>query len=362
MHAIKWFGRFQIGFGRRWIAALGSAALATAALAQPAQPPPVSSAPVGALLATAPTISIVNGKITARVARIDAARGFYNGTRFDQAGVVTSLTLNGKEFYGPWFERTAPEVLDYTYVGDDIVAGPDSATSGPVEEFAPLDFQAKPGLFVKIGVGVLYQPDTQAYDHYRHYRILDAGQRTTRITKTSVTFTQALSNAGYGYAYEKSLALVPGKPQLLITHRLKNTGTRTINTTVYDHNFLRLVAGNGGVRVTFPFALQAASPPAADLIRIQGNTLTYLRPMANKERISFLLTGFGKTAADYDFTIQDAIHGASVRVQGDQPITRLNVFSVDRVQSIEPYIAVDLTPGTEKQWSYTYSFAAPGRK
>jgi len=104
MHAIKWFGRFQIGFGRRWIAALGSAALATAALAQPAQPPPVSSAPVGALLATAPTISIVNGKITARVARIDAARGFYNGTRFDQAGVITSLTLNDKEFYGPWFE------------------------------------------------------------------------------------------------------------------------------------------------------------------------------------------------------------------------------------------------------------------
>ena len=84
-----------------------------------------------------------NGALTAEVRPPDAAHGFYRGTRFDQAGVVTSLKLKGRDFYGPWFERTAPQVLDYTYVGDDLVAGPDSAISGPVEEFAPLDFQPK---------------------------------------------------------------------------------------------------------------------------------------------------------------------------------------------------------------------------
>jgi hypothetical protein len=333
------------------------ALLATVALAQPVQLPPATTAPVGDLLASAPDIVIANGVLTAHVARIDAARGFYNGTRFDQAGVVTSLTLNGREFYGPWFEKTAPDVLDYTYVGENVVAGPDSAVSGPVEEFAPLDFEAKPGLFIKPGVGLLYQPDTQAYDHYRHYRILDAGERSTRVTKTGVTFVQTLANAGYGYVYEKSLSLVPGKPQLLITHRLRNTGQKAINTTVYDHNFLRLMPGNGGVTVTFPFAPAAASPPPMDLMRIQANSLTYLRPMANKERISFLVTGFGKTATDYDFTIKDTASGGRVRVQGDQPITRLNIFSVDRVQSVEPYTAIDLAPGTEKRWSYAYTFS-----
>jgi len=332
------------------------ALLATAALAQPVQLPPASTTPVGDLLASAPDIVIGNGVLTAHIARIDAARGFYNGTRFDQAGVVTSLTVNGREFYGPWFEKLGPDILDYTYVGEDIAAGPDSATSGPVEEFAPLDFEAKPGLFIKPGVGVLYQPDAQPYDHYRHYRILDAGERTTRVTKTSVTFTQTLNGLGYGYVYEKSLSLVPGKSQLLITHRLRNTGRKSINTNVYDHNFLKLIHGNSGTKITFPFALSAASPPPADLMRIQGNSLSYLRPMANKERISFLLTGFGKTAADYAFTIEDTINGGGVRVQGDQPITRLNIFSVDRVQSVEPYIAIDLAPGAEKRWSYTYTF------
>ncbi len=336
--------------------------LVQSAWAQPAQPPPAASAPVSALLASSPVVVISNGQITAKVARIDAAQGFYNGTRFDQAGVVTSLTLNGREFYGPWFERTAPGVLDYTYVGEDIVAGPDSAISGPVEEFAPLDLEAKPGLFIKPGVGILFQPDTQPYDHYRHYRVLDAGQRTTRATKTGVTFTQTLSGLGFGYIYEKSLMLVPGKPQLLITHRLRNTGARAINTSVYNHNFLRLTHGNSGTRITFPFGLSTANPPPVDLLRIQDKTLSYLRPMANKERISFLLTGFGKAATDYDFTIEDTANGGGVRVQADQPITRLNIFSVDRVQSVEPYIAIDLAPGAEKRWSYTYSFNAPVKK
>ncbi len=331
--------------------------LATAALAQPVQPPPASSAPVGDLLASAPDIVLNNGAITAHVARIDAARGFYNGTRFDQAGVVTSLTLNGREFYRPWFEKTAPEVLDYTYVGEDIVAGPDSAISGPVEEFAPLDFEAEPGTFVKIGVGILYQPDSLPYDHYRHYRILDAGRRTTTVTKTGVTFTQELSNGGYGYVYEKSLVLVPGKPQLVISHRLRNTGKSRIETTVYDHNFLTLDRGNGGITVTFPFAVTAANPPAADLVRIQAGTLTYLRPMAARERISFPVTGFGNSAADYDIAIKDR-SGAGVSIKGDQPLTRINIFSIDHVQSVEPYIAIDLAPGAEMHWSYTYTYAA----
>jgi hypothetical protein len=340
--------KFAIGF-------MG-ALLATAALAQPVQPPPATSVPVEGVLAAAPAIVIGNGKITARIAHIDAVHGFYNGTRFDQAGAVTSLKLNGKEFYGPWFERLAPEVLDYTYVGDTVVAGPDSAISGPVEEFAPLDFETKPSPFVKIGVGVLYQPGTEPYDHYRHYRILDAGQRSTTFTKTSVTFRQVLSSNGYSYVYEKTLQLAPGKPQLIITHSLKNTGSKLISTSVYDHNFLRLKPGNAGVQVSFPFTLGATNPPAANLIRMQNKTLIYLRPMTAKERVSFPVTGFGTTAEDYDFKIRDVKTGVGVRVQGDQPLTRVNIFSIDRVQSVEPTIAIELAPGAEKSWTYTYSY------
>jgi hypothetical protein len=344
--------------------------LASAAAAQPAQPVPKQSAPVEDLLASAPHLTISNGLITARIAPPDLVHGFYRGTRFDQAGTVTSLIYKGRDFYGPWFDRTAPEVLDYAYDAQGrVVGGPDSATSGPVEEFAPLGFEAKPSTFIKIGVGVLRQPDTQAYDHYRHYQIVDGGKRATVTTRDSVTFTQSLASqgtaymydlasGGTAYMYQKTLRLTPGRPELVIEHVLKNTGTQPINTTVYDHNFLKIKQGNAGVRVTFPFTVATASPPPADLVRIEGGTVTYLRPMQNKERVSFLITGFGNDAKDYDFRVEDTSSGAGVRVQGDHPITRLNIFSIDKVQSVEPYIAIDLAPGEEKRWRYTYSFTA----
>ena len=335
--------------------ALGSVA------AQPVQPMPTASSPVADLLVAAPHRDISNGVITARLATVDGTRGFYRGTRFDQAGQVLSLTLNGKEFYGPWFDATAPDVLDYAYDANwQVVAGPDSAVSGPVEEFAPLDFTPMAGShFVKIGVGILYQPDTAPYDHYRHYRVLDAGERATRITPRSSTYIQILNDGGISYVYTKTLELVPGKSELLISHSLKNTGRAAINTSVYDHNFLRLVPGGSGVRISLPFPALTESPPPDDLLRIANRTLTYRRAMRPKERVSFLVTGFGATAQDYDFHVTDTATGAGVHVVGDQPVTRLNIFSIDKVQSIEPYIAIDLQPGQEKHWTYHYVFTAP---
>ena len=345
-----------------------SAALLAAALsvlepaaAQPVQPMPTTSTPVAALLATTPHRDVSNGVITARLGTVDATRGFYRGTRFDQAGQVLNLTVDGKEFYGPWFDSTAPDVLDYAYdANDKVVAGPDSAVSGPVEEFAPVDFTPTSGShFVKIGVGILYQPDTAPYDHYRHYRVLDGGERATRITPRSSTYVQTLEDGGIAYVYAKTLELVPGKSELLISHSLKNTGRTAIHTSVYDHNFLRLVPGNKNIRITLPFPAMAENPPPDDLLHIANRTLTYRRAMKPKERISFLVTGFGATAQDYDFHVIDLATGAGVHVVGDQPVTRLNIFSIDKVQSIEPYVAIDLEPGQEKRWSYRYTFTAP---
>lgn len=347
----------------RSLAVLLATFLTGTAFAQPVQPPPPFSEPVEKALAAAPFITLTNGRITAKVTPPDRERGFFRGTRFDQAGVITSLTLEGKEFYGPWFSRTAPEVLDYTYTADGLVAGPDSAAAGPVEEFAQLGFDdAKPGeTFVKIGVGVLRRYDDKAYDKYWHYEIVDWGKRTLRHTRNSVTFTQKIASGPFGYAYdyEKTLRLVPGTDQLVMEHVLKNTGTKAISSNVYDHNFLRLTPGNDGIKVTFPFPLTAANPPAPDLLRIEGNSLTYLRPMAYKERISFVVTGFGATSSDYDIAITDTKTGAGVRMQGDQPVTRMNIFSIDTAQSTEPYIAIELVPGAEKRWRYTYTYTAP---
>jgi len=340
---------------------LGAMLAVMPAAAQPVQPMPTTSVPVAVALSAAPHRDITNVLMTARLGTTDGTKGFYRGTRFDQGGQVFSLELNGRQFYGPWFDAIAPDVMDYTYdAAGQVVAGPDSAAIGPVEEFAPIGFSATAGShFVKIGVGILYQPDTAPYDHYRHYKLLDGGQRATRITPRSSTWIQTLDDAGIGYVYSKTIGLEAGRNELVITHSLKNTGKTAIHTTVYDHNFLRLVPGQNGVRITFPFIVSAANPPDPGPMRISGNQLTYLRAMRPKERISFPITGFGATPADYDFRVTDLSTGAGVHVVGDQPLTRINIFSIDRVQAVEPYIAIDLAPGQEKRWTYRYTYSVP---
>jgi hypothetical protein len=54
-----------------------------------------------------------------------------------------------------------------------------------------------------------------------------------------VEFTQELHDpaSGFGYIYKKKISLVAGKSEYTLAHSLKNTGTRPIHTTVFDHNF-----------------------------------------------------------------------------------------------------------------------------
>ena len=325
--------------------------------AQPAQPMPSVTRPVPL---EAASVRIGNGLINAKIYLIDPEKGFYRGTRFDQSGVIGSLTLGDKDFYGPWFDRVSPEVRDYIFTPEGIVGGPDSAISGPVEEFAPVGFdEAMPGDgFLKIGVGILKKPDAKPYDHYRIYEILDAGKRSVRMTGSSITFIQEIVGR---FRYTKTLRLIPGRPQMRIEHVLVNTGDVPVTTSVYDHNFLKLSPGNADVTVTLPFPITPDNTPDPGMVRINGNHIVYVRPLVDKERASFLITGFGKSVRDYDIKVEDTRSAASVHITGNQPLTKMNLWSVRSVMAVEPYIGIDLAPGATKRWAYTYTYKAPAR-
>jgi hypothetical protein len=330
---------------------------AAGAWAEPVQPMPSHTEPVPL---NAPSVDIRNGAIKARVYLTDSEKGFYRGTRFDRSGVIGSLRLGGQNFYGPWFDRVSPDVMDYMFTPDGIVGGPDSAISGPVEEFAPVGFdQAAPGgTFLKIGVGMLRKPDSKPYDHYRLYDIVDAGKRDVRWTRSSITFTQNIAGA---IRYVKTLRLVPGKPEMRIEHVLTNTGALPISTTVYDHNFLMLSPGNQDIVVMLPFPITPDPPPDPGMVGIDGNRFAYIRPLKGKDTVSFHIAGFGGDSRDYDIRIENAKTGAGMRVTADQKLTRLNVWSIRSVMAVEPYIDIALPSGATKRWIYTYSYRAPTR-
>jgi hypothetical protein len=309
-----------------------------------------------------PQWQIANSLMRVKLYLPDAAKGFYRGTRFDWSGVVSDLEFAGHSYYGEWFTQTDPAVSDFIYQGSEIVAGPCSAITGPVEEFAPLRYdEAKPGgTFVKIGVGALRKPDDSPYSGYRLYEIVDGGQWSVQTSADAVTFIQELHDpsSGIGYVYRKRISVAADQPKMLIEHSLSNTGTHAIETSVYDHNFLVLdqQATGPGFTITFPFSLSSDEPPDKQLAELRANQIVYLKTLQGQETAYTTIQGFGRSSDDYKIRIENATVNAGMTIAGDRPLTKVALWSIRSVISVEPFIDIGLQPGGQMSWKYNYEY------
>jgi hypothetical protein len=310
-----------------------------------------------------PQVTLSNGPLQVLVYLPDATQGFFRGTRFDWAGVVGRLEYANHVYYDQWFTRMDPNIRDWEVV-PEVIAGPNTAITGPVEEFQkPLGYETAQagGLFVKIGVGVLKKPtDGAAYSAFRLYEIADSGVRTVDVKSNAVTFTHVVAEpvSGYGYSYTKTIRLTAGQPELKLEHHLKNTGRQRIDTTVYNHNFLVLdgLTTGAGFVVKTPYEIVSARPPDRSLAEIRGRSVVYLAELAERQTVTTPLSGFGPTAADYDFRVEHAGAGVGVRITGDRPLASASLWSMRRTLAVEPFIAVGLEPGQEFDWTITYTY------
>ncbi len=319
----------------------------------------------GSLPASPPQVLISNGQIRAKIYLPDAKHGFYRGTRFDWSGVIASLTYQGHDYYGPWFDGVDASVHDYRYEGSKIIASTCSGAVGPVEEFQTNESalgwdEAKVGgTFIKIGVGVL-RKDESAYDFVKQYEIVDRGKWTVKQHRGSVEFTQELSDSasGYAYIYRKTVRLIEGKPEMVLEHHLKNTGRRTIRSAVYNHNFLVLDRQPPGpdFSITFPFPLHSPTPPGRELAEIRGNQVVYLKTLENEDLVGMPLEGFGAGAADNEIRIENRKVGAGMIIKGDHPLSSLYLWSIRSVLAVEPFITMTIEPGQEFSWKNEYQY------
>ena len=68
------------------------------------------------------------------------------------------------------------------------------------------------------------------------------------------------------------------------------------------------------------------------------------------------LQGFGSTAEDYRFTIENKKTGAGMKITGDRPLSNLVLWSIRSTLSLEPFVALTIEPGQEFTWKYTYTY------
>src|SRR5258706_1582932 len=299
-----------------------------------------------------PAAKISNGSIRAELYLPDAVNGYYRATRFDWSGVIASLECKGHNFLGVWFPKYDPNLHD--------------SITGPVEEFrsgeSALGYQeAKAGgTFIRIGVGVLRKPDEPNFQRFKTYEIVDPGKWTIRTAADSVEFVHVVGGAAsmeYAYRYRKVVRLVKDQPRMTIEHSLKNTGTKLIETNVYNHNFF-VIDGqptSPDFVVRFPFELKA-DPDLGDLAETRGKELIYRQVLPAGKSVAALLSGFGADSTGFGIPGENRKTGAGVRVTGDGPLSKMYFWSIRTVLSPEPYIDMQIEPGAEFQWNLNYDF------
>lgn len=304
-----------------------------------------------------PQAEITNGQITARIYLPDAKDGYYRSTRFDWSGAIFSLRYKGHEFYGKWYDTVDPKVINWVHRDGQIVDGPCGALQGPVDEFqTPLGYEdaAPGGRFIKIGVGVLHKTEG-GYNRYFPYEVLDPGKWTVKRHKDSVEFTQVLNapDLGYSYVYRKVVRLVKGQPRLLIERSLKNTGAKEIKSQVYDHNFVVLDHQPPGPDFTFrvPFEISTSRAPNKDLVEVKGNEVVYKKQLLGQDEAAVLIQGFSESPKDSEIVIENKKVNAGLKISGDRPLIRELLWSIRSVLAVEPYVAIDVQPDAEFNWS-----------
>ena len=297
-----------------------------------------------------PQAAIASSGIDAVVYLPDAQAGYYRGTRFDWSGAIARLRWKGHEYFGEWFEEHDPLIHD--------------GITGPVEEFrtgeSALGYaEANAGeSFVRIGVGAVRKPAEPAYRRFATYDIVDPGAWKVTTAADSVTFVHVLADTnGYAYSYTKTLRLAADS--LVLEHTLKNTGRKPIVTSVYNHNFFTMDRQPTGPDVVVRFGFDPrsrADRPLGPLAVLQGRELHYTRVLEKGQNAATEIEGFGTSASDYDFRVENRKTRAGVHVTGDRPLSKIVFWSAPKTVCPEPYIDVSAAPGQESSWRITYKF------
>lgn len=296
-----------------------------------------------------PKADISNGIIKSTLYPPDEHKGYYQGVRFDRSGCIASLEFKGHSYFGQWFPKYDPKIHD--------------AIMGPVEDFAPVAFrEKKPGeTFLKIGVGILVKPDNKVYTIRKLYDNVNPGKWDVKKYPDHVLFIHELKDKEYSYHYEKDVLLVKGRPELILSHTLKNTGSKAIETTVYDHNFFMIDRQpvGPGIEILFPYEVRGEGKGIGQekFAVIAGKKITFLKNLDINDTVYCSdIKGYGPGVKDYDIRIENRITRAGVRITCDQPLVRLPFWSCSTTACPEPYIQIKVDPGKEMRWNIKYEF------
>jgi hypothetical protein len=295
-----------------------------------------------------PRLVLNNDSMFLTIYKPDAVKGYCRGPRFDWSGIIGRVEYKGHAWYA-----------DYA-VPHDPLQEP-CGTAGEYGIETPVGYNGTDD-FVKIGVGRL-KGTGGTYDFRTLYTIVDPGVWNIVRGKNWLEFTHLLAAVnGYDYDYVKRITLPDGEAVYTIDYYLKNTGTKAIATDHYTHNFTMIddktVAGNYRVTFGFPPTLQsqtASGPGWGGGTTISGKVITIKGTLSGGDFLWATFGGLSNNVSDNSAVVEETGGKAALKIQGDWAPYKYNFWASPRSVCPEPYLTVNLSPGSVLKWRDTYT-------
>ena len=301
-----------------------------------------------------PNAVITNDIIETSIFLPDARKGFYRSSRYEWSGMNWQLTYKGHTYF-MLRKNQNPHDPEITGHGASLAEEFSIGTNVHIPQRFNL---AQPGeTFMKIGVGNLIKPaDDKPYHFSNPYRIEDSGTWQVSHGKNWIEFTHELTDPyGYAYLYVKRMELTRGKPELVISHSLKNTGTKTLLADQYCHNFFTIDYNTIGdayeIDLFFPAKFKNDLNPNAV---IKDNKIIILKDL---EQGNFsVMEGYNRSVSHNHCIIRNTTTKAGVDIKGDFPLSGFNFYADTSAISPEFFVGISIEPDETQKWSRTYTF------
>ncbi|MFC1539366.1 hypothetical protein ACFL6H_08075 [Candidatus Latescibacterota bacterium] len=301
-----------------------------------------------------PHVVLTNGIVETSVFLPDAEKGFSRSARYDWSGHTWDLTWNGHSYF---LQRNEKYPMPLTQVHDPLFA---HNGAGFATEFYANGREDGCKTYLKVGIGHLDSEDSNI--------IIDSGQWSTSHGENWIEFTHKLSEScGYGYIYIKRMELTAGKPEMVISHSLKNTGIKAINTQQYNHNFFCIDNDYSGrnyqLDLFFTPEFERVAPEQFQEKKnfepyaiFQDNKLLFMKDIDVEEGIFAIFNGFDKSLAHNHGIVRNKRTGACVEITGDFSLWGYRFWAEDVSFCPELFIEILVEPGETQSWKSVYTF------
>jgi len=266
-------------------------------------------------------------------------------TRFDRAGFVTQVTLDGK--YA--FCAVEPGNLQH----------PSTGGMGLCSEFkCPVPFEETPpgGQFPKPGVGLLTREDDKPYRFYYPYPCepFDISVEPSAVSVTYVTSPRSCR----GYALRNTKRIRVDGNRLIMSVIVENTGDKPVAFSEYNHNFITIEH----LPIGPDYYLGMTVTPQDGKEPVSGNSLTGRRNGFTFNRYSDTPSSIEVSGSEvlkdvpFRWILSNKKSPASISETVSFTPEKVYIWTIDHIISPEVYCHFEVQPGGSASWTREWLF------